>query len=70
MNWRIAEKDLIAGHPGSAGIGLPNRGPKLACYSWEKLLLENFEDAMRAPSSAPPLMANLFVRTGAWREWH
>ena len=31
--------------------------------SWEKLLLEYFEDAMRAPSSALPLMANPFVRT-------
>ena len=28
----------------------------------EKLLLEYFEDAMRAPSSAPPLMTNPFVR--------
>ena len=27
--------------------------------SWENLLLEYFEDAMRAPSSALPLMANL-----------
>ena len=30
--------------------------------SWESLLLEYFEDAMRAPSSALPLMANPFVR--------
>ena len=30
--------------------------------SWENLLLEYFEDAMRAPSSALPLMANPFVR--------
>ena len=30
--------------------------------TWENLLLEYFEDAMRAPSSAPPLMANPFVR--------
>ena len=31
--------------------------------SWENLLLEYFEDAMRAPSSALPLMAIPFVRT-------
>ena len=31
--------------------------------SWKNLLLEYFEDAMRAPSSALPLMANPFVRT-------
>ena len=30
--------------------------------SWENLLLEYFEDAMRAPSSALSLMANPFVR--------
>ena len=30
---------------------------------WENLLLEYFEDAMRAPSSALPLIANPFVRT-------
>ena len=30
---------------------------------WENLLLEYFEDEMRAPSSAQPLMANPFVRT-------
>ena len=29
--------------------------------TWENLLLEYFEDAMRAPSSAPALMANPFV---------
>ena len=32
-------------------------------WSWENLILEYFEDAMRAPSWALPLMANLFVRT-------
>ena len=31
--------------------------------TWEKLLLEYFEDEMRTPSSAPPLMMNPFVRT-------
>ena len=31
--------------------------------SWENLLLEFFEDAMRAPSSALPLMAKPFVHT-------
>ena len=31
--------------------------------SWVNLLLEYFEDAMRAPSSALPLMANPFVRS-------
>ena len=31
--------------------------------SWENLLLEYFEDGMRAPSSALTLMANPFVRT-------
>ena len=31
--------------------------------TWENLLLEYFEDAMREPSSAPSLMANPFVRT-------
>ena len=31
--------------------------------SWESLLLEYFEDAIRAQSSALPLMANPFVRT-------
>ena len=30
--------------------------------TWENLLLEYFEDEMRAPSSAQPLMANPFVR--------
>ena len=30
---------------------------------WQSLLLEYFEEAMRTPSSALPLMANLFVRT-------
>ena len=31
--------------------------------TWEKLLLEYFEDEIRAPSSAKHLLANLFVRT-------
>ena len=31
--------------------------------TWEKLLLEYFEDEMRAPSSAKELLANPFVRT-------
>ena len=30
--------------------------------TWEKLLLVYFEDEMRTPSSAPPLMTNPFVR--------
>ena len=30
---------------------------------WEKLLLEYFENEMRAPSSAQPLMANIFTQT-------
>ena len=30
---------------------------------WEKLLLEYFENEMRAPSSAQPLMANVFTQT-------
>ena len=31
--------------------------------TWQNLLLDYFEEAMRAPSSALPLMANPFVRT-------
>ena len=31
--------------------------------TWQNLLLEYFEEAMRTPSSALPLMANPFVRT-------
>ena len=31
--------------------------------AWENLLPEYFENAMRAPSSALPLMVNPFVRT-------
>ena len=31
--------------------------------TWQNLLREYFEEAMRTPSSALPLMANLFVRT-------
>ena len=31
--------------------------------SWENLMLDYFEDAMSAPSSALPLMENPFVRT-------
>ena len=31
--------------------------------SWQSLLKDRFEQAMRTPSSAPPLMANPFVRT-------
>ena len=31
--------------------------------TWEELLLEYFENEMRVPSSAQPLMANSFVRT-------
>ena len=31
--------------------------------TWENLLMEYFEEAMRTPSSALPLMANPFVRT-------
>ena len=31
--------------------------------SWEKLLLNYFEDEMRAPSSAQHLLANPFVRS-------
>ena len=31
--------------------------------AWENLLLEYFEETMRAPSSALPLMVNHFVRT-------
>ena len=45
--------------------------------TWENLLLEYFEDEMRAPSSAPSLMANLLSGQRdsccfheAWREWH
>ena len=32
--------------------------------TWEKLLLECFENEKRTPSSAQPLMANPFTRTG------
>ena len=32
--------------------------------TWQNLLLEYFEEAMRTPSSALPLRANPFVRTG------
>ena len=45
--------------------------------TWKNLLLEYFEDAMRASSSAPSIMANPFVRTArhllfSWSlaEWH
>ena len=31
--------------------------------SWQSLLKDHFEEAMRTSSSAPPLMANPFVRT-------
>ena len=31
--------------------------------SWQNLLKDHFEEAMRTPSSAPPLMANPFIRT-------
>ena len=31
--------------------------------TWQNLLLEYFEEAMRAPSSASPLIANPFART-------
>ena len=31
--------------------------------AWEKLLLDYFEEEMRAPSSAKHLLANLFIRT-------
>ena len=31
--------------------------------TWQSLLRDNFEEAMRTPSSAVPLMANRFVRT-------
>ena len=31
--------------------------------SWQNLLKDHFEEAMRTPSSAPPLMANTFIRT-------
>ena len=31
--------------------------------SWQNLLKDHFEKAMRTPSSAPPLMANPFIRT-------
>ena len=31
--------------------------------SWQNLLKDHFEEAMRTPSSAPPLIANPFVRT-------
>ena len=31
--------------------------------SWQNLLKDHFEETMRTPSSAPPLMANPFVRT-------
>ena len=31
--------------------------------SWQNLLKDHFEEAMRTPSSATPLMANPFVRT-------
>ena len=31
--------------------------------SWQHLLKDHFEEAMRTPSSAPPLMANPFIRT-------
>ena len=34
--------------------------------SWQNLLKDHFEEAMRTPSSAPPLMANPFIRT-AWQ---
>ena len=61
---------MIAGCPASGGIVLPRRRPKSTIRvgnqlgrSWENLLLDSFEDAMRAPSSALPLMANHFVRT-------
>ena len=31
--------------------------------SWQNLVKDHFEEAMRTPSSAPPLMANPFIRT-------
>ena len=31
--------------------------------SWQNLLKDHFEEALRTPSSAPPLLANPFVRT-------
>ena len=34
--------------------------------TWEKFLLEFFENEMMAPSSAKPLIANLFI----WTEGH
>ena len=31
--------------------------------SWQNLLRDHFEEAMRTSSSTPPLMANPFIRT-------
>ena len=65
--------------PASVVIGLPTEieinklelGKQLR-RTWQNLLLEYFEEAMRTPSSALTMMANPFVRTAgqlmfAWR---
>ena len=44
-------------------VGLLNRKLKSTSWSWQSLLRDYFEEAMRTPSSALPLMANPFVRT-------
>ena len=37
--------------------------------TWQSLLRDYFEEAMRTPSSALPLMANPFVRTAGQLMW-
>ena len=54
-------KELDRGLTQKAEVNKLELGNQLG-RSWENLLLECFEDAMGAPSSALPLMANLFVR--------
>ena len=52
-NWATQQK---------AGINKLELGSQLR-RTWQSLLKDHFEEAMRTPSSASPLMANPFIRT-------
>ena len=60
-SWSVPQASQL-GYPTKAKINKLELGSQLK-RTWQNLLRDYFEEAMRTPSSALPLMANPFVRT-------
>ena len=62
LDWGVSMKRLSWATQQKAEVNKLERRSQLG-QTWEKLLLEYFENEMRAPSSAKLLLANPFTRT-------